>query len=46
MMEQTLRQFTDGNLFAASDLLLSQLNIKHTQEAPTPMQYADFYESE
>lgn len=45
-MEQTLRQFTDGNLFAASDQLLSQLNIKHTQEEPTPMQYADFYESE
>ena len=45
-MEQTLRQFTEGNLFEASDLLLSQLNIKHTQEEPTPMQYADFYESE
>ncbi len=45
-MEQTLRQFTGGNLFEASDLLLSQLNIKHTQEEPTPMQYADFYESE
>ena len=45
-MEQTLRQFITGNLFEASDLLLNQLNIKHTQEEPTPMQYADFYESE
>ena len=45
-MEQTLRQFMTGNLFEASDLLLSKLNIKHTQEEPTPMRYADFYESE
>lgn len=45
-MEQTLRQFITGNLFEASDLLLSKLNIKHTQEEPTPMRYADFYESE
>ena len=45
-MEQTLRQFITGNLFEASNLLLSKLNIKHTQEEPTPMRYADFYESE
>ena len=45
-MEQTLRQFITDNLFEASDLLLSKLNIKHTQEEPTPMRYADFYESE
>ncbi len=45
-MEQILRQFITDNLFEASDLLLSKLNIKHTQEEPTPMRYADFYESE
>ena len=35
-MEQTLRQFVSGNLFEASGRLLNQLNIKHTQEEPTP----------
>ena len=45
-MEQTLRQFVKGNLFEASDLLLSKLNIKHTQEEPTPMRFQDYYESE
>ena len=45
-MEQTLRQYVNGNLFEASDLLLSKLNIKHTQEEPTPMRFQDYYESE
>ena len=45
-MEQTLRQFISGNLFKASDLLLSKLNIKHTQEEPTPMRFQDYYESQ
>lgn len=45
-MEQTLRQFVSGNLFEASDLLLSKLNIKHTQEEPTPMRFQDYYESQ
>ena len=45
-MEQTLRQYVNGNLFEASDLLLSKLNIKHTQEEPTPMLFQDYYESE
>lgn len=44
-MEQTLRQFANGNLYEASDLLLSKLNIKHTQEEPTPMRFQDYYES-
>lgn len=45
-MEQTLRQFVSGNLFDASDLLLYKLNIKHTQEEPTPMRFQDYYESQ
>ena len=45
-MEQTLRQYVNGNLFEASDLLLSKLNIKHTQEEPTPMRFQDYYESQ
>lgn len=45
-MEQTLRQYVNGNLFEASDLLLNKLNIKHTQEEPTPMRFQDYYESE
>ena len=45
-MEQTLRQYVNGNLFEASDLLLSKLNIMHTQEEPTPMRFQDYYESE
>lgn len=45
-MEQTLRQYVNGNLFEASDLLLSKLNIKHTQEESTPMRFQDYYESE
>ena len=45
-MEQTLRQYVKGNLFEASDLLLSKLNIKHTQEEPTPMRFQDYYESQ
>ena len=44
-MEQTLRQYVNGNLFEASDLLLSKLNIRHTQEEPTPMRFQDYYES-
>lgn len=45
-MEQTLRQFVSGNLFEASGRLLNQLNIKHTQEEPTPMRFQDYYESQ
>ena len=45
-MEQSLKQFISGNLFKASDLLLSKLNIKHTQEEPTPMRFQDYYESQ
>ena len=45
-MEQTLRQFVSGNLFEATDRLLSKLNIKHTQEEPTPMRFQDYYESQ
>lgn len=44
-MEQTLKQFTKGNLFEASNRLLRDLNIKHTQEDPTPMRFQDYYES-
>lgn len=45
-MEQTLKQFVSGNLFEASNLLLSKLNIKHTQEEPSPMDFQDYYESQ
>ena len=45
-MEQALRQFIEGNLFSASDKLLDKLNIKHTQEEPTPMRFQDYYESD
>lgn len=45
-MEQTLKQFVSGNLFEASNLLLSKLNIKHTQEEPSPMDFHDYYESQ
>ena len=44
-MEQTLKQFANGNLYSATDLLLSKLGIKHTQEEPTPMRFQDYYES-
>ncbi len=44
-MEQTLKQFAKGNLFDAADLLLCKLNIKHTQEEPTPMRFHDYFES-
>ena len=45
-MEQTLRQFTSGNLFEATNLLLQHLHIIHTQEEPTPMRFQDYYESQ
>jgi len=45
-MEQTLKQFVSGNLFEACNLLLSKLNIKHTQEEPSPMDFQDYYESQ
>lgn len=45
-MEQTLKQFVSGNLFEASNLLLCKLNIKHTQEEPSPMDFHDYYESQ
>ena len=45
-MEQTLNQFVSGNLFEASNLLLRKLNIKHTQEEPSPMDFQDYYESQ
>jgi len=45
-MEKTLKQFVSGNLFEASNLLLSKLNIKHTQEEPSPMDFHDYYESQ
>lgn len=45
-MEQTLKQFVSGNLFEASNLLLSKLNIKHTQEEPSPLDFRDYYESQ
>ena len=45
-MEQALKQFVSGNLFEASNLLLSKLNIKHTQEEPSPMDFHDYYESQ
>ena len=44
-MEQTLRQFTEGNLFDATQLLLRKLNIQHTQEEPSPLHYADYYDN-
>ncbi len=44
-MEQILKQFANGNLYSATDLLLSKLGIKHTQEEPTPMRFQDYYES-
>ena len=43
-MEKTLRQFTSGNLYEASNLLLSELHILHTQEEPSPMNYADYFD--
>lgn len=45
-MEQTLKQFINGNLFDATNLLLGELNIKHTQEIPSPIQYSDFFDGE
>lgn len=45
-MEQTLRQFTNGNLLEASKQFLSKLNIKHTQEEPTPINFQEYYESQ
>lgn len=45
-MEQTLKQFVSGNLFEASNLLLSKLNIRHTQEEPSAMDFQDYYESQ
>ena len=44
-MEQTLRQFISGNLYESCNLLLDKLNIRHTQEEPTPMRFHDYYES-
>ncbi len=45
-MKQVLKQFINDNLFVASNSLLNQLNIKHTQEEPTPMRFEDYYDSE
>ena len=45
-MEQTLKQFVNGNLFEACNVLLEKLGIKHTQEEPTSMRYQDYYESQ
>ncbi len=45
-MEQTLRQFINGNLYESCNLLLDKLNIRHTQEEPTPMRFQDYYESQ
>ena len=45
-MEQILRQFTSGNLYDASNKLLSQLHVLHTQEEPTPMHYEDYFDGE
>lgn len=45
-MEQTLRQFIEGNLYEACNLLLIRLTIPHTQEEPSPMQYTDYYDGE
>lgn len=43
-MEQTLKQFISGNLYESCNALLDKLNIKHTQEEPTPMRFQDYYE--
>ena len=45
-MEQTLKQFINGNLYESCNLLLDKLNIRHTQEEPTPMRFQDYYESQ
>ncbi len=45
-MEQTLRQFISRNLFESCNLLLDKLNIRHTQEEPTPMRFQDYYDSQ
>lgn len=45
-MEQILRQFTSGNLYDASNKLLSRLHVLHTQEEPTPMHYEDYFDGE
>lgn len=45
-MEQILRQFVDNNVFEAGKLLLKNLHIKHTQEAPYPMQYSESFQGE
>ena len=45
-MKQTLKQFINGNLFDATNLLLGELNIKHTQEIPSPIMYSDFFDGD
>ena len=44
-MEKTLQQFINNNLFEATNQLLQKLQIKHTQEEPSPIRYEDYYDS-
>ncbi len=44
-MKATLEQFTSGNLFDSSYLLLKKLQIPHTMEVSAPIRYEDYYEN-
>ena len=44
-MKTILRQFICGNVYDAASQLLEELNIAHTHDDPTPMDYSDFVDS-
>ena len=41
-MKTILRQFICGNVYDAASQLLEELNIAHTHDEPTPMDYSDY----
>ena len=41
-MKTILKQFICGNVYDAASQLLEELNIAHTHDEPTPMDYNDY----